>query len=247
MNFDRVSLFLPCLADVFHPEIGVASLTVLRRAGVEADYPENQTCCGQWAVNTGNSKSAVGMAKHFLSVFRSADAVVCPSGSCVLTVRDHYPELLASEPAWKRRADEMAGRVFEITDFLVNRLGVTDLEAECPGRATLHDSCHPLRGLGIKDEPRRLLAAVAGLELVEMAEPETCCGFGGAFMAKHPQISTALAQAKVDQAQETGADFLVMTEPGCLINVDSVIKARGSRIKALHLVQVLARGNGGQP
>ncbi len=239
----KASLFLPCLADLYYPEIGRAAIKVLRRAGLAVDYPREQTCCGQWAYNQGQYDAVRAMAKHFIAVFEKSPVVVSPSGSCVLTVR-RYPELLADEPVWQYRAKKVAARTYEITDFLVNRLGVTRLGARFDRRVVLHDSCHPLRGLGLKDEPRELLRAVDGLELVEMAEPEICCGFGGAFMAQNPQLSTAMAQEKIDQAYATGADCLVLTEPGCLLNVDTALKSRDLKFRALHLVQVLAAGNG---
>jgi L-lactate dehydrogenase complex protein LldE len=235
----RVQLFMPCLADMFYPVIGRAAIRVLRSAGIRVRVPKDQTCCGQWAVNLGRPSEAKPLARHFLRVFGTG-IVVSPSASCVLTVRKHYPEIFQNEPAWRDRALAVAGRTYEITDFLVNRLGAIDLGAWFPHRVTLHDSCHPLRGLGLKDEPRRLLARVEGLELAEMAEPEVCCGFGGAFMAKHPELSRTLAQEKVDQAMGTGADTLVFTEPGCLMNVASVIQAQNLPLKAVHLVQVLA-------
>jgi len=240
----QIHLFLPCLADLFYPVIGRASIKVLQRAGLKVVYPREQTCCGQWAFNMGRHGAARAMARHWVRVFESAPAVACPSGSCVLTVRRHYPELFKNESDWKARAQALAARTFELTDFLVNVIGVTDLGAVFPGRAVLHDSCHPLRGLGIKEEPRSLLRAVRGLELVEMAEPETCCGFGGAFMARYAPLSRAMAMEKIDQALETGADHLVLTEPGCLLNLDSALKDRPVSLKAVHLVQVLAGRSG---
>ncbi|MFH1136901.1 MAG: (Fe-S)-binding protein [Pseudomonadota bacterium] len=240
----KVSLFLPCLADLYYPALGRAAIRVLKKVGLEVDYPEDQTCCGQWAFNVGQPQAAESLAHHYIRVFEPAAAVVSISASCVLTVRNHYPELFAEQPGWKARAEAVGAKTYELMDFLVNVLETDDLGAVFAGKATVHDSCHPLRGLGLKDEPRRLLARVQGLELVEMAEPEVCCGFGGAFMAKNPPLSLAMAEAKVKQALETGADLMVMTEPGCLLNVDSVLKARKSRMKARHIVEVLAQGDG---
>ena len=239
----RVSLFLPCLADLFDPALGRASIKVLRKAGLDVEYPDEQTCCGQWAYNLGDPGAAENLARHFIRVFEPAAAIVSISASCVLMVKKHYPELFADRPDWKARAEAVGAKTFEIMDFLVNRMEIEDLGASCQAKATLHDSCHPLRGLGLKDEPRRLLAHVKGLELTEMADPEVCCGFGGAFMAKNPPLSQAMAEAKVNQALATGADLMVMTEPGCLLNVDSVLKNGNSRMKALHIVQVLAGGD----
>lgn len=235
----KASLFMPCIADSFYPSIGRATIKTLKAAGVNVDYPVDQTCCGQWAVNMGKKEAALSMAIHFIRIFEPSSYIVCPSGSCVLTVRN-YPELFAVEPEMKARAQAVAEKTFELMDFLVNVLGVTDLGSTCNATAALHDSCHPLRGLGLKDEPRRLLRNVKGLKLVEMADPEVCCGFGGAFMAKQAPLSKAMADEKVDQALDTGADYLVMTEPGCLLNVDSVMKARKTNMKAVHIAEVLA-------
>lgn len=235
-----VNLFLPCLADLFYPSIGRASIRVLNKAGLKVSYPENQTCCGQWAYNLGHHDAARKMAKHFISVFEAASVVVCPSGSCVMTVTHHYPELFKDDNSWKDRALAVAARTWELTDYLVNKLEKTDLGSQYKGKATLHDSCHPLRGLGIKDEPRLLLNNVHELELVEMDDPEVCCGFGGAFMAEYAPLSNSMAGEKVDQALATGADYLVMTEPGCLLNVDSALKDRNVSMKAVHIVEILA-------
>ena len=244
LSYNRVDLFLPCLADLFYPAIGRATVKVLQRTGLSVDYPSNQTCCGQWAFNLGYYDAARTLARHFIRVFQNAPAVVCPSGSCVLTVRNHYPELFDHEPDWQARARAIGERTFELTDFLVNVLGITDLGASMAAKATLHDSCHPLRGLGLKDEPRALLREVTGLELVEMADPEACCGFGGSFMALHAPLSKALADEKMDQVLATGADILIMTEPGCLLNLESVARGRGVDLSIRHLVEVLAQEKG---
>ena len=241
---EQVSLFLPCLADLFYPAVGRATIRVLKKAGLSVSYPKDQTCCGQWAFNLGHRDAARAMARHFIRVFESAPAVVCPSGSCVLTVRDHYPELFIGEPEWKARAEAVGARTFELSDFLVNVVGAVALGTVFRARATVHDSCHPLRGLGLKDEPRTLLGLVEGLELVEMAEPEVCCGFGGAFMGLYAPLSKSMAEAKIDQALETGAEVIVISEPGCLLNVASALEARGVGLKAVHLAQVLAGETG---
>ena len=239
----RVSLFLPCLADMFYPRIGTDTVRILKRAGFAVSYPRRQTCCGQPAMNVGLAGAARAMARRFIRVFESAPVVVCPSGSCVLTVRQHYPELFRDEPGWRQRARALGEKTFELTDFLVNRAGAVDLKARYEARATLHDSCHPLRGLGLKDEPRRLLAQVEGLELVEMPEAEVCCGFGGSFMARFGELSAAMAHQKIDQAAATGAEVLILTEPGCLLNVDSALRSRRREtLRAVHLTEILAGG-----
>ena len=243
-HMTKVSLFLPCLADLYYPEVGRATIKVLRQAGLSVDYPQDQTCCGQWAFNMGQPEGARRLAEHFIRVFEAAPVVVAPSGSCVLTVRKHYPELFRDDPSWLARAEAVGAKTYELTDFLVNIINRIELGASYPTRATLHDSCHPLRGLNLKSEPRRLLEQVAGLELTEMEDPEACCGFGGAFMAKFAPISTAMVDLKIDQAEKTGAEILVMTEPGCLLNVDSALKARNSKLKAVHIAEVLAGKDG---
>ena len=239
---DTVHFFMPCLADMFYPAIGRATVKVLESTGFKVRIPKNQTCCGQWAVNIGRPDTARPLARHFLAVFGAAEAIVSPSASCVLTVRN-YPDLF-DEPDLKELAERVASRTYELSEFLVRIAGIDALPAEYRIRATLHDSCHPLRGLGLKDEPRRLLSMVKGLELVEMTDPEICCGFGGAFMAKQPELSAAMASQKVDQALDTGANLLIMTEPGCLLNVDTVIQERGVNLKAVHLAHVLAGEEG---
>ena len=246
-SHQKASLFLPCLADVFYPAIGLASMAVLEAAGFAVDYPQDQTCCGQWARNQGHETAARAMARHFIRVFNDAPLIVSPSGSCILTVRQ-YPELFEDDRRWREKARQIAGRAYELTDFLVNVAGVTDLGARLSVRAAFHDSCHPLRGLGIKEEPRLLLKQVEGLELVEM-ESEICCGFGGSFMAQYPPLSNKMAEARIRQARDAGAEMVILSEPGCLLNLDTVLNnglAPGEKpmLKAVHIAEILAGGTG---
>ena len=193
----RVSLFVTCLIDQFFPEVGEAMVTVLRRLGVEVDFPVGQTCCGQPAFNYGFRQEAKKVARHFITVFEGDGPIVAPSGSCTAMVKVFYPELFRDEPQWCRRAEALSSRVYEFSQFLVGVLGVEDVGAVYPGRVTYHDSCHLLRELGVREEPRRLIRAVKGVELMEMQRPDACCGFGGTFSVKLPHISEAILGDKI--------------------------------------------------
>ncbi len=213
---------------------------VLRRLGHEVDFPEGQTCCGQPAFNTGYWKEARPLAEKFIQVFEGSEFVVCPSGSCATMVRNFYPELLKDSPSLDK-AIETGKRVFEFSEFLVKIAGVTDVGASFPHRVTYHDSCHALRELEVKDEPRALLRNVRGLELVEMPYSEDCCGFGGTFATKFHMISTAMGDAKAGYAETSGADYVVSIDPSCLMQIDGVLRHRKSRVRAIHLASILAQ------
>lgn len=234
-----VSMFIPCLVDAFHPEVGEAMIALLERAGMRVEYPLEQTCCGQPAFNSGYRTEAAAAARHFVSVFEQADAIVCPSGSCVHMVRRHYPELLADDADWRHRAETVSRRTYELTQYLVDVLEVVDFGARFNGRITYHDSCHLLRGLGIREQPRELLRHIQGAELVEMDESDRCCGFGGAFSVKYPEISTALLEDKVDTILATGADAVVGADPSCLMNIEGMVSRRGLSVKVLHIAELL--------
>lgn len=236
----RVSLFIPCLVEDFHPEIGEAAALVLDRAGATVDYPSGQTCCGQLTYKTGHHAETRKFARHFLETFADAPAVVSPSGSCVSMVRNYYPTLLADDPDWSRPAQDMAGRIFELSEYLVDVLGVHDLGASWPGRAVYHDSCQVARALGVSEQPKALLRRVAGLELLDLAGAETCCGFGGAFSFQFPEVSEAMLDDKVAAIEASGADLVVSAEVSCLMNIKGRLDQAGSPIQALHLAQVLA-------
>lgn len=213
---------------------------VLERLGHEVDYPEGQTCCGQPAFNSGYWDSARGSAERMLDIFRHAEVVVSASGSCGAMLKVFNPELFQGHGR-EEEARALAAKVWEFSDFLVNRLGVEDVGARYPGRATFHDGCHGLRELRIKDQPRRLLAKVRGLELVEMGESETCCGFGGTFAVKYPHVSEAMGEVKCQSIVETGADFLVSNDSSCLMHLQGMMRHQGRRMRALHLAEVLAQ------
>ena len=237
----RASLFVTCLVDQFHPEIGLGVITVLERLGVTCDVPAGQTCCGQPAYNAGCADEARIVARQFLRTFRNADQVVAPSGSCVSFVRRHLPWLFAPDSPERAEAEALVSRTHEFSQFLVHALAVEDVGAKFPHRVTYHDSCHLLRELKVKDEPRRLLARVQGLEIVEMPTSESCCGFGGVFSVKHPDISAAMATEKVDAVRRTGAECVVACDAGCLMNIRGLMHRRGVHVQAMHLAEVLAR------
>lgn len=213
---------------------------VLERLGHTVDYPEAQTCCGQPAFNSGYWDEARAVAERQIAVFRDAETVVIASGSCGAMVKVFYPELFHGHPG-EAQARSLAARTFEFSDFLVNRLGIVNVGARFPGRATFHDGCHGLRELGLKQPPRRLLQHVQGLQLVEMNDGETCCGFGGTFAVKFPMISTAMGENKCAAIAGTGADFVISNDSSCLMQIGGLLNRQGKSIKTLHLAEVLAQ------
>ncbi|MBN1665197.1 MAG: (Fe-S)-binding protein [Deltaproteobacteria bacterium] len=233
-------MFIPCTVDLFLPEIGEATYHLLERLGVDPIYHDEQTCCGQPAINAGFVKQARDVARHFIEVFGNDEAVVSPSGSCVCTVKHHYPELFCDEPVWFRRAEELAPRIFELSQYIVDVLGVEDCGASYPGRVAYHESCHVLRGLGVSEQPKKLIAKVKGAELVPLKFAETCCGFGGEFAISYPDISEAMVKEKCDHYLASGADVLLLCEPGCLLNIGGYLSRNHPGKKAMHLAQFLA-------
>jgi L-lactate dehydrogenase complex protein LldE len=236
----RVALMITCLGDVFFPNVGMATVQLLRRLGVEVDFPAAQTCCGQPHFNSGYHDHARDLARHTVAAFRAAPLVVTPSGSCAAMVKLEYPELFHDDPKGKALAEDLARRTHELSDFLVNVLGVEDVGATWPGRATYHMACH-LRGLGVKTEPERLLRKVRGLELVPLERYDECCGFGGSFAVRYPGISGAMVADKARFIENTAAEIVVATDAGCLMNVGGFLHRRGSRVRTVHLAEVLAR------
>jgi L-lactate dehydrogenase complex protein LldE len=235
----RVSLLVTCLGDAFFPDVGLATVRLLRRLGVAVDFPPSQTCCGQPHFNSGFHGDARALARHTITAFAGSNQVVTPSGSCAAMVKVEYPELFRDDLVWHERAEELAARTHELSDFLVNVLGVEDVGARCEGRATYHMSCH-LRTLGVKSEPERLLRQVRGLELVPLERCDECCGFGGSFAVRYPGISGAMVQDKAGFIEQTGADFVVATDAGCLMNIAGCLRRRGGRVRTRHLAEVLA-------
>lgn len=241
VNTERVALFTTCLVDNFYPEVAFSVIAVLDRLGVAVNVPRGQTCCGQPAFNAGHRPEARTLARRFLDVFEDAAAVVAPSGSCVDMIRGRYPELFEGDPALLARARDLAARTFEFSEYLVDHLGVQDVGAAYQGAVTYHDSCHLRRGLGVADQPRRLLRAVRGTRLVEMEKSDECCGFGGAFACWHPEISAALGRAKADRAEATGAELVVAADAGCITQINGTLSRRGSPVRVIHLAEFLAR------
>lgn len=235
----RVSLFVPCFVDQLTPQVGLAAVKVLERLGHAVEFRAEQTCCGQPSFNSGQWEIARRGALRTLEVFRGAEVVVGPSGSCVAMIRKFYPELLKDTPQ-AAEAAELAARTYEFAEFLVRKLGVTDVGATFARKVTYHDGCHALRELRLKDEPRQLLRAVRGLELIETEEAESCCGFGGLFSAKFPMISTAMAQVKGGALARSGADFVVSSDPSCLLQLGGWLSREGKPILPLHLAEILA-------
>ncbi|MGE5488768.1 MAG: (Fe-S)-binding protein [bacterium] len=237
----RVSLFVTCIVDQLFPKIGMAMADVLERAGFRVDFPEEQTCCGQPAFNTGYRAEARDVARHFLRVFRDAEYIVIPSGSCTAMIVNHYPELFAKEPETLREIASLRPRIWEFTRFLTEVAGIEDVGARFERVVTFHDSCHALRELGIKDGPRRLLANVRGLTLKEMTPPEECCGFGGTFSVKFPEISTGMLRAKIDAIAATGAEYVVGVDASCLMQIQGGLSRARLPIGTMHIAEVLAQ------
>ncbi|MFN4163287.1 MAG: (Fe-S)-binding protein [Ferrovibrio sp.] len=236
----RVALFVTCLVDLFRPSVGFATIKLLEDAGCVVEVPEAQVCCGQPAYNSGDRKDTAAIAKQVIAAFEGYDYVVAPSGSCGGMIKDHYPALFAAEPEWQSRAQALSAKTFELTSFLVDVLKQAGVAAKLDAKITYHDSCSGLRELGVKQQPRRLLQSVEGLELVEMQTPETCCGFGGTFCVKYGEISTDIVGRKTADINATGADLLLAGDMGCLLNMAGKLQREGSRVQVRHVAEVLA-------
>jgi L-lactate dehydrogenase complex protein LldE len=246
----RVSLFVTCLVDQLWPTVGSATVEVLRRAGCDVVFDERQTCCGQPAFNSGYRKDAAAVARQFLELYRDVDAVVLPSGSCTAMTK-HMAELFPEGDEMHAVAKDVGSKAFELSAFLVHELGIDDVGARFDGRVTWHDACHGLRDLGLRDEPRRLLSKVAGLELVEAERADACCGFGGTFSVKYPEISVAIADHKLEELRRLDIDAVVSGDASCLMQLGGrlqrtadergVERGGGRTIETLHLAEVLAR------
>ncbi len=235
-----VTLFIPCFVDLMFPKAGISMVQILERLGHKIDYPEQLACCGQPAFNSGYWEEARSVAVKALERLSESEVVVIASGSCGAMLKVFYPNLFAGTP-WSGVANALAKKCFEFSDFLVTKLGVTDLGASFPSKVTFHDGCHGLRELRNKRPARELLARVRGLELVEMQDAEVCCGFGGTFAAKFPMISTAMGEVKCASAFETGADYIVSNDSSCLMHVQGLLTRGGSKVKTIHLAEILAQ------
>ncbi len=241
-NNRKVTLFIQCIIDGIYPEVGFAVVRVFEKLGIGVECPAEQTCCGQPAFNSGYRKEAKQAAEHFINVFGDAETIVCPSGSCVNMVRNHYPELFKDDRKWLPRALEAAKRTFELSEYLVDVLGIDDLGASYEGRITYHDSCHLLRGLGVKEQPRKLIKKIRDAEFVEMYDSDRCCGFGGAFSVKYPEISAAILEDKFKNIISSNADVVTGCDMGCLMNIQGILSRKRLPVKTMHIAQLLAGG-----
>lgn len=237
----KASLFVTCLVDQFYPEVGESAVKVLRRLGVEVDFPKGQTCCGQPAFNSGFQRQAKAQALRILDLFQDSEYVVIPSGSCGAMLKVFYPGLFQDAPALEERARALAERTYELSQFLVHVVGTTEIGAEYDGTVTYHASCHLLRELNVQDEPASLIHGVRGVRLVEMENAEECCGFGGVFSVKYPGLSAAILEKKLQSIQATGADVLVACDAGCLMHIAGAMSRRGMKVEPMHLAQLLAK------
>ena len=237
----RVGLFVTCLVDLMRPSIGFAALRLLEAAGCEVVVPGTQTCCGQPGYNSGDRGSARALARKVLEEFEGCDFLVAPSGSCSGMIRTHYPDLFAGEPAMLERIRRLGKQTYELTDFLANVARLEAVPGAFDGTVTYHDSCSGLREMGVREQPRALLAKVAGLELTEMNDSTVCCGFGGTFSVKFGDISAAMAEKKCEHITAAGADAVVLGDLGCMLNIEGRLRRRGDdRTRVLHVAEVLA-------
>lgn len=237
----KVSLFVTCLVDQLWSSIGTSCVAVLRRVGCEVEFDERQTCCGQPAFNTGYRKEALLVAKRFIEIFEAskADAIVSPSGSCTAMVH-HFPELFSNEPHWRERAEAIALRTHELSSFLIRVLKIEDVGASWQGRLTWHDACHGLRDLNIRLEPRKLIGNVRGAEFVELENADACCGFGGTFSVKYPEISLAILDQKIEAIERAGVQAVVSGDASCLMQIGGRLTRKGSNVRVMHLAELLA-------
>ena len=237
---ETVQLFVTCLIDSFFPNVGEAIVHVLNRAGVRVEFPPAQTCCGQPAFNAGLRSQALPLAKHTIRVFeKTTGGIIIPSGSCAVMLRDGYPELFKDDPRWLSRAQTLAGRVHEFTEYLVDVRGVSDLGSRWPGKLTYHPSCHLLRGLAVDRQPRALLDRVRDAEIVELPERSDCCGFGGVFSVEHPELSAEFLKRKIANLERTASPTLVVCDTGCLMHIQGGLRRQQKDQQVVHIAQVL--------
>ncbi len=238
----KVSLFITCLIDNFYPSVGEAVVDILNRCGVEVDFPEQQTCCGQPAFNSGYADEARTVATTLLDAFAESEYVVTASGSCAGMVRHYYSDLFRADPRRARQAADLAKKTYEFSQFMVRVLGSPPLNARFPHRVTYHPSCHGTRLLGVKDEPLQLLSQVADLQLVDLPYADDCCGFGGTFSIKMADLSAAMVTEKAAHVVETGAEILVSGDMGCLMNIGGRLRHEGRAVRVMHLAELLHEG-----
>ncbi|HWA31334.1 MAG TPA: (Fe-S)-binding protein [Rhizomicrobium sp.] len=236
----RVGLFVTCLVDLMRPSVGFAAVKLLEQVGCEVFVPQRQTCCGQPAWNSGNDRDAAALARAVVDAFEGFDHVVVPSGSCGGMIKVHYVEALRDDDAYLPRAKALAAKTHELVSFLVNMRGMASVATQCPARICYHDSCSSLREMKLKNEPRELLKSVEGVQLMEMHEPEVCCGFGGLFSVKYPAISERMADDKIADIRSTEAELLVGPDLGCLLHLAGRMERQGTPVKVRHIAEVLA-------
>ena len=235
-----VQLFVTCLVDSFYPQSGEAVVEILRRLGLDVEFPSDQTCCGQPNFNAGLRAEARPIAEHTIRVFeKTTGDIVIPSGSCAHMIKHGYAELFANDPAWLPRVQALASRVYEFTEYLVDKLGVTDLGARWDGMLTYHPSCHTLRGMNIDRQPRALLANVRGATVVELPNAEECCGFGGIFSMEHPELSAEWLKRKIGNLEATQSPTLVVTEAGCRMHIAGGLRRQKKKQRVVHIAEVL--------
>ena len=235
----KITLFIPCFIDQLAPSVGISMVRIFEKLGHKVDFDESIVCCGQPAFNTGCWKEARDVAVRVVERLQHAEVVVIPSGSCGAMIRAFYPELFEVHPK-QGAASMLTQKTFELSEFLVDRLGVSDLGSRFPAKVTFHDGCHGLRELRVKQQPRQLLKNVKDLTLIEMEDQTSCCGFGGAFAVKFPMISTAMGEVKCASALETGADFIVSNDSSCLMHLQGLLSRKKEKIKTIHLAEILA-------
>ena len=236
----NVGLFVTCLVDLFRPSVGFAAVKLLEDAGCRVHVPASQTCCGQPAWNSGDTRDTIKIAKKVIEAFESLDFVVAPSGSCAGMLKTHYVEVFEKEPGWAERAFAFSDKVHELTAFLVDVMGVSSIESTFDGTVTYHDSCAGLRELGVANQPRKLLKSVQGLNLTEMDDSTTCCGFGGTFCVKYSEISNAIVSTKVNNIEKSNASLLLAGDLGCLLNMGGKLRRNGSTVEVRHVAEILA-------
>ena len=237
----RVGFFVTCLGDLMRPSVGFAALKLLEAGGADVYVPATQTCCGQPAYNSGDRPDTIMLARKLVAEFEGCDYLVAPSGSCSGMIRTHYPDLFADDPPMLARVKALAERTYELTDFLASVLKLESVPGTFAGKVTYHDCCAGLREMSVKNQPRALLAKVPGVQLQEMAECETCCGFGGTFSIKFGEISARLADNKCQHVQNSGADAVVLGDLGCMLNIEGRLRRRGdAKTKVLHIAEILA-------
>lgn len=236
----RVGLFVTCLVDLVRPRVAFAAIKLLEDSGCTVEVPSVQTCCGQPAWNAGADTHAADIARQVIAAFEPFDYVVVPSGSCAGMIRNQYPEALRSDPSFGQRADMLAAKTHELTSFLVKVRGVSQVAAKCSAKAGYHDSCSSLRDMGVKDEPRQLLRTVEGLSLTDLGDAQVCCGFGGLFAVKYPELSERMADDKLADVQNSGAELLIGGDLGCLLHLAGRASRKGKRLEIRHVAEILA-------